>query len=459
MKKLTVIALAAAVIMLFTVPAMATDLELSGYYNASGWLMDNNDLNDTAATERGTDAWFQHDFRLDPVFKVHDNLEVVTRLHVFEDQVWGQNVPDQPTTYDTTTSNNDFVTWKYAYLKAKFDVGTLSVGRMAAPTAGGAFAPYGTVFLDCDGMGDRIKFSTTMIEPLTITAIYQKGIEGDMVMGTSDADQDKYYLIGTYKGDDIEGGVALLYVDQANDTATVPYNADFYDVVPYFKFTSGPLYVEGELSYIWGDAKDYHDDNVATSNSLKDSDKDALAYRIHVDYNLDPATIGLGYAYVSGDCDPANDKENKHSGGTNWQPLVILFNDQVGLRAHTAPTTQALMDANPAGNFNSDVSGSNTFSNYGFKLIYATASCSPMEDVTLCATIGYAEVDETTAGANMDDEVGWEYDVGVAVKLMDNLTYNAAIAYLSAGDFWKGDDKDGQAENTWAMVHGLTVTF
>ena len=64
MKKFTVISLALAVVMLFAGPAMATTMSVTGSYEATGWLFDNQDLDDDT-TESGTNAWIGHDLRLE----------------------------------------------------------------------------------------------------------------------------------------------------------------------------------------------------------------------------------------------------------------------------------------------------------------------------------------------------------------------------------------------------------
>ena len=53
MKKLTVIAVAVAAVMLFAIPAMALDVEFSGAYEAAGYYMDNTDLNNKEETYTG----------------------------------------------------------------------------------------------------------------------------------------------------------------------------------------------------------------------------------------------------------------------------------------------------------------------------------------------------------------------------------------------------------------------
>lgn len=460
MKKLTVITAAVFAIMLAAIPAMAVELELSGSYDASGYYLDNNDLLDD---EGSSDAWFDMDLRFDPVFKIHDKLSLVTRLHVFQDQVWGQNLPDKD-----AAANENFVNWKHAYLKAKFDIGTLYVGRMVGSSAGGNGGPFGTEFLDCDGVSDRIKF-VTKIDPVTLFALYEKGVEQDSNFGDqtyyydtftgeitpedsyTDSDYDKYYVGGKYKGEGIEGGLLLAYAtDKSNsDIGALAYDREFYYVAPYFKAALGPVNLEGEVSYWGGDSRDYHD------SAIEDIDKDAWAFNIYADYNAGPATVGLGYAFSQGDTDD-DDEDNFHPMCTEWQPLLILFNDKAGAGlGGTLIEIPGLETEFQGGNYNSDSQGD--IAQAGYELIYATATMSPTENVTLNAAIGYCKAEDVPS--EVDDEIGLEFDLGVEVKLMDNLTYHATIGYLDAGDLWKDLHGDADTDDTWAVVHGLTVTF
>lgn len=433
MKKLTFITAAVFAIMLAAIPAMAVDLELSGSYDASGYYLDNQNLCDDFG---GSDAWFDMDLRLDPVFKIHDRLSLVTRFHVFEDQVWGQQVPDKP-----GTDNADFVNWKHAYLKAKFDIGTLSVGRMVGASAGGNGAPYGTEFLDCDGVADRIKFVTT-IDPVTVFAVYEKGVEQDAGTDNTDSDYDKYFAGAVYKGEGIEGGLLLAYATDKrfSDLPVGAYDREFYYTAPYVKAALGPVNLEAEVSYWAGDSRDYHD------SARENIDKDAWAAYVYGDMNAGPATVGLGLAFSQGDADDTDDEDNFHPGCNEWQPLLILFSDTAGGDL-----------GGFGGNYNSDSAG--IIAQWGYELIYATATMSPTENVTINAAIGYCQAEDVPSGA--DDEIGMEFDLGVEVKLMDNLTYHATIGYLNAGDLYEDlhDLAGVDTDDTWAVVHGLTLNF
>ena len=61
---LSVIALAVAACMLFAIPAMAVDVDFSGYYRVRGFFQDTQSLNDDART---ANAKFDHRFRIQPV--------------------------------------------------------------------------------------------------------------------------------------------------------------------------------------------------------------------------------------------------------------------------------------------------------------------------------------------------------------------------------------------------------
>ncbi|MBW1741448.1 MAG: hypothetical protein JRJ42_10010 [Deltaproteobacteria bacterium] len=421
MKKLTVIAVAVAAIMLFAIPAM--------YY------MNNTDLNDQTGASR---AFMDMRFRLQTVFKVSDNLSVTTRFDALDNKQWG--------TGDTvgTASNID---WDRAYLTAKFDLFDLYVGRMSAGT-------YGLVFNDSGTEADRIKL-VKVIDPITVMAIYQKTTEQDSATGypeVADSDADAYYLSVQYKQEGLEAGLLTAYInDKTNSdisntdtlsgqSTSVSYDQKYWQFCPYFKATFGPVYLEGELGYKTGKYQDYYD------SARNDIDWDAMSYYLYGNVSLGPAKVGLGYAFAEGDGN-ANDKENNAYGyAVDWEPLLIL--------------TGATNDATLGGV--SNLNGGNATAaatNCGFKIGFLTAEFSPMENVTLNAIAAKATADETGRTANMDDDYGWEYDVGCKVQLMDNLTYQIIYGFLDAGDLWKQGVAGATVDNTWSLFHKLEVTF
>jgi hypothetical protein len=310
-----------------------------------------------------------------------------------------------------------------------------------------------------------------VIDNLILLGIIQKHAEGDGGRGAGgeapylgeycpdcdvgdevvDEDRDIYFLAFVYKGEGWDGG--LLYGYNRNYHSNPDLDITDHNFVPYLRGTFGPLKVEGELWYVTGELE-------PSAHGADDTDVDAWAAHGNVGFDVGPVGLSLGLAYTSGDDDPLdNDKENfLRSGGQDWTPLLIM--------------TGYYMDSNLGcmGNLNMrnvyTSTGSGLDRNVlGYTLYYATADWSPMENVVLDFALGYAQINEEDhleyfeGYTGLDDEFGWEFDIGLTWQLMDNLKYNAKFGYFSEGDFWEMGDCNIDRDNTYSFLHALTVTF
>jgi hypothetical protein len=84
-----------------------------------------------------------------------------------------------------------------------------------------------------------------------------------------------------------------------------------------------------------------------------------------------------------------------------------------------------------------------------------------METLTLNAIFGMATADEVDRFATgMDDDIGWEFDIGAKWKIMDNMIYDIKFGYFSPDDFWKfGDPSSTRDEETYSIMHSVVVNF
>ncbi len=418
MKKFTIATLAICLAFALAAPVMAVDTDFSGSYRARGFYTSHWDLRDTSASN----AYMDMRFRLKTVFNVNDILSVTTRFDALE-EVWGKR--------GCGTGNIQF---DRAYMTIKTDLGKFDVGRMVG-------AAWGTKFLDNEGSFDRIKY-TKVIDDLTLYVVYQKSVEQDdarhpipqtvpLTEEAADEDSDTYYLLGKYKIENITSGLLLSFTnDKTNPDAT----RHKYCAMPYFVAKFGPLDIQGELAYNWGET-DF--DAAATP----DIDIKQLAYNLEATYNFGPASVMAGYAFVSGDdgSDPDEDTAYGHV-GVDWEKLFILTYNET-----------PVMDLGGVGNLS-------IASDYGAKIFYGGVNATPIENLELGFLVGMADADEVQE-ANQEDDIGIEYDLTLNWKIYDNLTYTAIAAYLDAGDIWKGGVATEEVENTYALFHQLKLTF
>jgi len=374
------------------------------------------------------------ELELNTVFKATDNLSLTTKIMGLSGKKWGEA--------DEMGGNDLDI--DHVYMTIKSGIGTFDIGRMAAGT-------FGTSFMNNEYEADRIKY-TKVIDDLKLLAIFQKNSEGDAGLTNSDTDRDVYWLAAIYKREDIAAGVLYGFDNNKTLSDKAPPLADNetykgHVLDPYITAKFGPLALQGELVYIFGDTE--YDDGTA------DLDRKELAYNIEANYDLGMASVQAGYAFFSGDVTADNDDKafSGWGGDRQWEKLFILYTDENGYLSDDLGESALVAAGQPAG------SGGN-LSQYpaqGAKIFYAGASVTPMENLKLGLIVGIADADKVDAG--VEDDYGVEYDLTLNWKIYDNLTYSAIAAYLDAGDIWQAGDTTVDVKNTYALFHELKLTF
>jgi hypothetical protein len=434
MKKFMILALALAATFMFVVPAMAVDVEFSGNYRVRGFWTDNMALDETG----GSDAAFDHRFHIEPVFKIHDNLKLTTRIRGQEDAIWGDGSPN-PNKYNDTSDHG--IIFKRVYADINLDAISLRIGRMASGACG-------ITYSDSEGQSDRIKLIMNDIDPFYLDFTYTKATEDDYLNDTSDQDADKYHFHGFYTSETMRAGMLFGFINSKTQSITggaAGYDKQFWHINPYAEGNMGPLSYLFEAEWKTGDYQDY------SRISGSDRDYDAWRWLVSAAFNTGPASVGAGWAHSDGqDYDASGDHDytDADGGGMDWQPFLILTHYQA--------------NANLGGIGNLNPRNSSYLSEFGFDIYYLEGSFTPMEKLTLSAILGWAYADEDTpqagGGDKYDDEIGWEFDVGAKYQVMDNLSYDVKLGYFSPGDLWEDIDSEKDDE-TWSIMHSLVVTF
>jgi hypothetical protein len=441
MKKLSVIALAVAACMLFAIPAMAVDVDFSGYYRVRGFFDDTQTLNDDTRTAQA--KWDQR-FRIQPVFKITDRLTLNTKFEGLDRMNWGQaeSNPQTDKSFDM----------ERAWVNAQFDMFTLEFGRMVAGTCG-------LQYCNADSDADRIKVILKGIDPFYLDFTYSKYIEADYDTTYSDLDKDGYAVMGAYKVEGIEAGLLLEYVDDKTNSGTgaTPYSSQYTIVDPFFKGVFGMVTVEAEAQWFTGDYADY-------DGTTTDMDYDAMRFVLDVGFDFGMMTAGVGYAHSDGRSASEQDMTRANFGGNDWEPFLIMtgYFDQA---------SSGLLGGK--GNFNEknalrDVTGANVASgtkwgDAGYDIFYVYGSYPVTETLTLNAIWGMAQADETSrfnTTSEPDDAIGMEFDIGAKWQIMDNMTYDVKFGYFSPDDFWKlGVSGAQDPDETYSVMHSVVVTF
>lgn len=397
---------------------------------ASGTTMDDEAPND--------DYW-NHEFVIKPVIKVNDKISMKAKIYLAADK-FGQN--DAGATAVDQTGNE--ISVHHLFMEYKSPIGMVRLGRTSAGLWQGAF-------LSSDANGNRIMyFPNWLPENIGACVFIQKMQENDSVAGNDlvDADQDLYEASAWYKTKDLVAALGYDFYDM-NQAATSDYTR--HRIKGYYNQNMGNIYAEMEFSYDWG-TMDWD------AIGVDDTDISTLALMADVGMKMDKLDVGMMFIYASGDDDTSdNDNESAmthvYGGlGEQFQPYTVLTGRHTGMLSQ-------------------DFNGVNAdMAFHGIMSLGVHADFAVTDKLSLNTAIAYAmaDTDEVTVAPGVtfeiDDEYGWEIDLGASYKLMDNLTYSVNFGYLMTGDFFEGYELAGvgpfgDAEDIYVLNHRLSMEF
>ena len=440
MRKFWIVLLSFALIMAFTFPAAAADVKFDGSFVVQGTYDNNRLLKDVDGQNAGSVSSIYQRARIGTTFQVAEGLKFTTRFDAME-KVWGAAAGASG---DATSENIKF---ELAYVTFATALGTFDVGYQIQSRFGTAFGDSGET-----DTGGRLKY-TLVTGPMTWLAILDKieGGKGNATPGSVvEHDKEKYSVAGMYNFTGGSTGLLIQYIlytataDTQVASATTGYKTKVFVFVPYVKAKFGPVYVEGELGYAMGKAKEYFNPTVAFP------DQDASQWRGYIFANVDlaPAYVGATVFYASGDDPTTLDKAEGGllTTGTEFSPCLILLNYDLG-KWYGA-----------VGNY---VGVTNNVSNIFAGQLFAGIKPIPKLDVKFSIT--YAQVNEDKVNAAGDKliskNLGYEADLTASYKIYDNLEYMIGFGYLFAGDAFKGTVSTNKVSNDYLVTHKLTLTF
>jgi hypothetical protein len=419
--------------------------------------------------DAGTDSGWVHTFRIKPQMKVNDKITVVSELRFFKDADWGGSGDPTASTSNNGTgltglSNDDAnhnLDIYHLYMDYMSPVGKIRAGRVPTGSWGGDF-------LSTASSGNRLMwFPNFVAEPFTLTLFLQKTQENDWYGYEDDADIDVYEVDLTYKTNDLLLKGAYDYTNnKANsDTgATTAYDRQNHLLKAYGVAKAGMVNLEAEWGWMFGDWRDYDQETI---NATEDTDVDAMAFMLDASTKIDKLNVGLMYFWAEGqDDDIVTDADTDVTAamatisdgiGDDFNPYYILTGDHTGM----LNSDEYNDDPNMA------LSGVNALGVH--------ADFQVTDQLTLHGAVAYAWADDTgvaeaaavlesgIAGYDVDDEYGWEVDLGAKYKLLDNLTYEVRAAYFNTGDFFEditqAADVNNDSEDLYLLSHHLTMTF
>lgn len=204
------------------------------------------------------------------------------------------------------------------------------------------------------------------------------------------------------------------------------------DTTAFYGYETG---VDTEFDYKFGDQDFY---------SVAKQDISKLPFIVDLNATMDALTGHAMYFHASGDDNAADtDPDSYGSTGLDFEPLYILtgafgniLNNYQG--ADTSDFGTAAQTA-------------------GVNAMVVSTDFSATHDLTLHAALGYAMADKERAG--WENEYGFEYNVGAAYRLLDNLIYAVHLGYLDTGDFFKLGTKYTDTNDIFLASQHLTMSF
>jgi len=528
MKRILLVMLSLGLLLVFSASAMAVDVKFSGSFYAAGMYLDKVTLKDkvgNVAASAGDEpyngtssAFYFQRLRVQTDFIVSPGLSLVTRFDALE-RIWGgarQNGGSYNSGYGIgadsagTTYENQNIAFDYGYLQYVSPIGFFRIGYQPD-------SAWGTVFGDSEINGAPVARLTYGIPvgPVNIGFTYTKGEDNSYsyayqnAPGTiainpgNDRDYDYFSLSVNYQGNKtVQGGLVGQYrrIAQAKGNGGLgsvavssaiagyyPYLAQSYALNPYVKAKFGPVAIEAEATYAWGEGK-WEGYNYPSAGRAPADDIKIVNISAYLNVVADFKMVygGATFAYVSGD-DPGTSDQLEGgiaTSGKDWNPTLIMFNYD---RSYwVGPMTGYAAPMSYAGFVTGDRTTNNLANNaFNFWFLQAKVGVRPVAALDINATVSFANADKkpatygnstapaliaaglpatcTVSGID-NNKYGWEVDLVGTYKITNNLTYMLGGGYLFTGDFFKGTTdintvNNNGVNNNYLLINKLTLTF
>ncbi|MEE9911534.1 MAG: hypothetical protein K4571_07400 [Deltaproteobacteria bacterium] len=462
MKRFWLVLLSLGLIVAFSTSAMAVDLKFSGEFYAAGMYVDKSALlKDGSATNTSSAFYFQR-LRLNTTFVVHPGLFLTTRADILE-RAWGASraaagvggVSSADLTSAGTRFENENINFDLAYVTYISPIGIFLAGYQID-------GAWGTVFGDNSNPTGKIGY---MFRGGPFTAGLQTGknVENSRTainaVTTTDRDSSFVTLYGIYGWKGGQAGLLFKYIDNAQSRGATLLGFPFgnrsrtLSALPYVKAQLGPVALQAELIYTYGQIK--WDDEAGTILSLigrgDKIDLGMLSAWVDATADFGKFYVGGTLAYLAGDDPSSTDKiEGGGTGGFDWNPCLIMFNYDMtywqGGQFGEVTATTSTSDRSP-------------MSNAYFAQLRVGAR--PVDKLDIMLSGSWAHADKTLSAQWESREYGYEIDLTGTYKITNNLSYMLGGGYFFTGDWYKGINVGGvnQVQNNFMVINKLTLTF
>lgn len=501
MKRFWLVLLSLGLIMAFSTSALAVEVKVAGDFYVGGLYLNKTALTNYYFTnplvppyktfgERNpaSTSFFYQRLRVGTDFIVSPCLKLVTRFDAME-RIWGGTrannwqVNNVMPEYSAGTRNeSENIAFDSAYIEYVSPIGKFEVGYMPDST-------WGTVFANdsIDSNRGMIKW-VAPVGPVYLLANYTKITDNSssavstqswnwrnrLNATRTDRDTNSYRLgfIYPFKSDKVSGQAGALYVytrdaknrGMANQHPLLgtpfPYKSEMHNIMPYFKANIGPVALQGELKYSFGDAVKMEYDMVG--GLYRNQKIDSLSAFLDAVATFGMINVGGTFAYLQGDKDPLDNKvHDVNDGGKDWNPCLIMFNSE-------------LMNywVGDLDGWYGGIGG--PMKNAWFFQGRVGVKPTPQADVVL--SVSYAKADKKlsfadapfiglNAFAPQKRDYGIEIDLTGTYKITNNLSYMLGAAYLFTGDYFEtvhpspAITATADLEDNFMLINKLTLSF
>jgi len=472
MKKFWLILLSLGLVMAFSVSAFAVDVKVSGEYYAAGLYLNKTSVDDYD-TNPSTAFYFQR-LRVGTDFIVSPCLKLVTRFDAME-RIWGgargESVISGYGGADAgsagTREENQNIAFDYVYVDYVSTIGTFDIGYNSYGTTGTVFANSVTAVGSI-----KYKYDFTQIPASLMLGISKVKDTSASAVSTStywtDGDKDMYGIEGVYNFKDGKAGAKLSYYRYADtkppvsstDLSNTSYNyiKAYYQLTPYVIAKVGPVNIQAELNWGFGDAKKYDNSSIIG----KDVSLNQINGWVDATAKFGMLYAGGSVAYVSGDDPGTADKDEgaTNNGGNDYNPCLILFNYDLTYWAGDIAGHDAAYSSSTGAATKGVVNG--PMMNAWF--FQGRVGVKPVPEADIMLSVSYAFADKKPQDTNKNTfsngTYGTEIDLTGTYKITNNLSYMLGVGYLFTGDYFKGiDDGTHKVNDDYMLINKLTLSF
>jgi hypothetical protein len=394
---------------------------------------------------------------------------LIARADIME-RAWGarRTLPGQ--TLDTmsagTRAENENIAFDLLYVSYASPIGLFNVGYQIDQAWGTVFGdssiPTGklTYYLPIGSLGIGLQMGKNPDGERSRGAFGQPAFPLNDNRVSADRDNNFYTAFVRYAWKAGDAGLLFKhireagyrnYIYQATGAAAL-YDTGFeqkvYVLVPYVKAKFGPFAVQAEFTYGFGERKwEGRPDLIPALLGGPQEDGDIKSYEGWVDIVGDFGRFyfGLTGAHVSGEDQGTADIEGQLTGGMDWNPCLIMFNQDLHYWA---------------GNINGygGTANGSPMTNAWFGQV--RAGVRPIDKLDIMVSFSYAKADKTLGVGFDEREYGSEIDVTATYKITNNLSYMLGGGYWIVGDYYKGNAvTNNDLEDNLLLINKLTLTF